>query len=148
MEELTTTYRMIDNVRTIDTLKDVPIVGLYFSAGFCKPCREFSPILKEKYSTLQDMLEIVLIPHDKTQELQDEYFKDHPWLTIDCNGVQQLRNQFSVKTIPTLVFIDSATDRVLEFEGRALVRDQDSEQILAHLKTQLGNPKRLIATDF
>ena len=63
------------------------VVGLYFSAHWCPPCRGFTPKLAEWYTNvtsglLKDKLEIVFVSSDKDEKSFDEYFAEMPWLAL------------------------------------------------------------------
>jgi thiol-disulfide isomerase/thioredoxin len=56
-------------------LKDKDLVGLYFSASWCPPCKTFSPLLREFYNAAakDGKLEIVYISSDRDVESFKEY---------------------------------------------------------------------------
>lgn len=63
------------------------VVGLYFSAFWCPPCRDFTPKLILWYKRLVGKLgpnkfEIVYITCDRNSENFDEHFDSMPWLTL------------------------------------------------------------------
>ena len=63
------------------------VVGLYFSAHWCPPCRGFTPKLTEWYTklttgALKDKLEIVFVSSDRDEESFDKYFAEMPWLAL------------------------------------------------------------------
>ena len=63
------------------------VLGLYFSARWCSPCRAFTPKLAEWYTTLtsgllKDKFEIVFISSDKEEKEFDTYFDTMPWLCL------------------------------------------------------------------
>ena len=63
------------------------VVGLYFSAFWCPPCRDFTPKLIQWYKKLVGKLgpnkfEIVYITCDRNSENFDEHFDSMPWLTL------------------------------------------------------------------
>lgn len=62
------------------------IVGLYFSAHWCPPCRAFTPVLADKYreiTTAGHPFEIVFISSDKDAESAAAYFAEMPWKMLD-----------------------------------------------------------------
>ena len=79
-----------------DTRTDVPVsslkgedkvLGLFFSAHWCPPCRVFTPNLTDWYTRLRegvakDKLEIVYISLDKDEKTFDEYYDTMPWLAL------------------------------------------------------------------
>ena len=82
-----------------DSRTDVPVesledegrvLGLYFSAHWCPPCRGFTPKLAEWYikltgAALKDKLEIVFVSSDRDEDAFDEYFDSMPWLCLPYN---------------------------------------------------------------
>ena len=54
------------------------IVGLYFSAGWCPPCQQFTPQLGELYEELKNRnanFEVVFLSFDKTPDDMEAYFR-------------------------------------------------------------------------
>ena len=63
------------------------VVGLYFSAHWCPPCRSFTPILASWYnkltsSVLNGKLEIVFLSSDQSEEEFDSYYSEMPWAAL------------------------------------------------------------------
>lgn len=63
------------------------ILGLYFSAHWCPPCRAFTPQLAEWYKNVKkssngDNFDIVFLSSDKNAEGFNEYFKEMPWYAV------------------------------------------------------------------
>lgn len=88
------------------------VVGLYFSAHWCPPCRGFTPMLKGFYETLKGKglpFEIIFVSSDKSDSEASSYFQnDHgDWLKLDY-GQKDSTSKFEVKGIPTFIVIDSA----------------------------------------
>lgn len=106
------------------------VVGLLFSADYCKWCKVFVPLLEEKYSHLKSRnIEIVLVASDKSEEAFDDYSKCQSWprLSYDDSRRKELRDLLDIKTIPALVFVDR-NGFILKREGRKLV-EESIEQI-------------------
>ena len=56
---------------TSNLLADKKVVAIYFSAGWCGPCRQFTPILSKFYSEMNKKgkkFEVVFISRDRSQE--------------------------------------------------------------------------------
>ena len=54
------------------------IVGLYFSASWCPPCRQFTPLLRDFHEELQNRkapFEVVFITLDKSENDMMEYMQ-------------------------------------------------------------------------
>ena len=67
--------------------KEGGVLGLYFSAHWCPPCKGFTPQLAEWYvkfkkSENADKFEIVFVSSDRSQGDFDNYYKEMPWLAL------------------------------------------------------------------
>ncbi|KAL2903289.1 putative nucleoredoxin 1 [Bienertia sinuspersici] len=105
------------------------IVGLYFSASWCPPCRGFTPSLIEVYKELSSKgdFEIVFVSSDRDEESFQEYFSKMPWLAIpisDTATKKTLGNKFDVMGIPHLVILGK-DGKVSTDEGVELVMEHD-----------------------
>lgn len=87
------------------------VVGLYFSAHWCPPCRGFTPKLAECYNELKAdgrKFEVVFISSDQNEDAFKEYFQSMPWLALPYSerGLKDdLSSIFQVQGIPTLVLL-------------------------------------------
>jgi len=102
------------------------VLGIYFSAHWCPPCRGYTPQLAKKYEEIKAAglpFEIVFASSDRDEESFNSYFKEHPWLALpfkDRALKEKLSKRFGVQGIPTLVLLDK--DRsVITTEGRGAV---------------------------
>ena len=62
------------------------IVGLYFSAHWCPPCRAFTPKLVEWYGKMKaagHSIELVFVSSDRDQGQWMEYLGTMPWLALN-----------------------------------------------------------------
>ena len=76
-----------DNIPVSSLDGEGKVVGLYFSAHWCPPCRGFTPKLAEWYTkltsgALKDKLEIVFVSSDRDGESFDKHFAEMPWLAL------------------------------------------------------------------
>jgi len=105
------------------------VVGLYFSAHWCPPCRGFTPKLGEIYNGLKEAgkaIEIVFVSSDRDQSSFDEYFGEMPFLALpyaERDTKSKLSKKYKVSGIPTLVLLNGATGEVLSTDGRAVVTE-------------------------
>jgi len=85
-------------------------IGLYFSAHWCPPCRNFTPKLADWYkSGLKDNMEIVFVSSDRDEAAFDEYFNEMPWLALPYAKRDEkatLSDLCGVEGIPTLAVIN------------------------------------------
>lgn len=107
------------------------IVGLYFSASWCGPCRNFTPKLCEVYNELLSKgdFEVVFVSADEDEESFNGYFSKMPWLAVpfsDSATRERLDQHFSVRGIPYLVILDAAGN-VRTKGGVQLIRDYGVE---------------------
>lgn len=55
------------------------IVGLYFSAHWCPPCRQFTPILKDFHAELKESdadFEIIFVSFDRSESDLKKYLEE------------------------------------------------------------------------
>lgn len=107
------------------------IVGIYFSASWCGPCRRFTPTFVEAYNELyaKGDFEAVFASSDKDEESFKEYFAKMPWLAIpfsDSTTRRRLNDLFKVNGIPHLVILDG-NGKVLSNGGVLLIKEYGVE---------------------
>merc|ERR1711963_1138082 len=113
------------DVSTFDT--EDYIVGIYFSAHWCPPCRGFTPVLAETYKKIVaagKKFEIVFVSSDRDQASFDEYYAEMPWKAIplsDGEKKEALGGKYGVRGIPTLVLVRGGTGETITVDGRAKV---------------------------
>ena len=78
------------------------VLGLYFSAHWCPPCRGFTPKLAEWYKTVKSgpngtKFEIVFVSSDKDEQSFGEYFEEMPWLALPFSDRDRKVSQEHVK---------------------------------------------------
>jgi len=102
------------------------VVGLYFSAHWCPPCRGYTPQLCKKYEELKAAglpFEVVFCSSDRDEDAFKEYHAEMPWPALpyaDRSRKEELSDRFGVAGIPTLVLLDK--DRsVITTNGRGAV---------------------------
>ena len=105
-----------------DALHNTRLVGLYFSAHWCPPCRRFTPMLIEAYNHLKDEfpshgLEIVFVSSDRSDAEFNQYYASMPWAAVpyDANRTRQkeISMRYGVRGIPGLVILDSMSGQIV-----------------------------------
>eukprot|EP00920_Eleutheroschizon_duboscqi_P018637 GHVT01044299.1.p1 GENE.GHVT01044299.1~~GHVT01044299.1.p1 ORF type:complete len:274 (-),score=57.19 GHVT01044299.1:449-1270(-) len=105
------------------------IVGIYFSASWCPPCRQFTPVLASIYKAARlagKAIEIVWVSSDRTAEDFQSYGASMPWLAVPFGAPQvssRLSSLFAIRGIPSLVIVDARDGKILERQGVEKVRD-------------------------
>ena len=108
-------------------LKDKEVVGIYFSAHWCPPCRSFTPQLGQFYEKHKaaKKLEIVFVSSDNDEASFESYFAEQAgWLAVPFvkrDVKAALSKAFKVNGIPTLVLLDGATGDLITAEARGEV---------------------------
>ena len=106
----------------VDTLNSSRLVGLYFSAHWCPPCRRFTPMLIEAYNHLKEEfpshgLEIVFVSSDRSESEFQHYYASMPWAAVpfDTTGMRQqlVSHRFGIQGIPGLVILDTLSGYVV-----------------------------------
>ena len=110
----------------VDTLSG-KIIGIYFSAHWCPPCRTFTPVLVKFYDTLKaenKPFEIVFVSFDNTEDDMYKYMKETnmKWsaLPFGDKNKDQLSSKFKVSGIPTLVIVNTDGE-LITTDGRNAV---------------------------
>ncbi|XP_054823481.1 probable nucleoredoxin 1 [Prosopis cineraria] len=106
-------------------------VGLYFSASWCGPCKQFTPTLVELYNEVSHKgdFEIIFVSADRDEDAFKGYFSKMPWLAIpfsDSGTRSCLDELFRVKGIPYLVILDE-NGKVATEDGTAVVLEYGAE---------------------
>jgi len=102
---------------TNEVLDGKKVIGLYFSADWCGPCRQFTPELVSFYDRMnkrrgqKDHFEIVMISRCRDVDSHYQYFSQMPWLAMPLDEAagqrgQELGDKYGVKGIPSLVLVD------------------------------------------
>ena len=100
------------------------IIGLYFSAGWCPPCRSFSPLLKEFRNQNKQEFEVVMVSADRSRAEQLKYMQDMKmeWNALPQNSMEasNLYGKYSIRGIPTLIILSPNGKRSPLKEGPRL----------------------------
>jgi nucleoredoxin len=108
---------------------DGKFVGIYFSAHWCPPCRQFTPKLVDFYNKRKELghddFEIIFASSDKDKGQFDEYFGEMPWLAIPFKDPRKeaLSERFEVSGIPFFVILDPERNVVTTSARNAIMSD-------------------------
>ena len=87
------------------------IVGIYFSAQWCPPCRHFTPTLVNFRNSNNEDFEVVFVSSDRSSGDQLKYMDKYgmKWYTLPhgSKAANNLKKKFEVRGIPALVIVDS-----------------------------------------
>jgi len=120
------------------------VVGLYFSAHWCPPCRQFTPVLSERYVDLKEagkLIEIVFVSSDKDDASFNEYHKSMTFLALpyaERAAKESLSKMYKVRGIPTLVLLDGATGATITLDGREALSEDDPVKAFPFRPRQLN----------
>jgi len=107
----------------LDMLKD-KIIGVYFSAHWCGPCRQFTPKLVEYRDNNKEKFEVVFVSSDRSKKAKQEYMKkskmNWPSLKWGSASADALSEKYDVTGIPYLVLLNDE-GKLLTKEGRLLI---------------------------
>jgi len=123
--------KCFDNVTAENFDINKGVKAIYFSAHWCGPCRNFTPLLKKIYEKLKPEnkdFEIVFVSSDRSQEQFDEYFEEMPWAAVpfDNKGeMASLEEKYGVEGIPAMVVLQDG--KLLNPSAVATVRGAAGE---------------------
>ena len=108
------------------------VILYYFSAHWCPPCRQFTPMLKDFYGEIEDQnVEIVFVSSDRSTEDMLSYMKEShgDWLATEHGSelTKSLKEKYGISGIPTLIVV-KADGTVVTKDGRADVVSKQPKQ--------------------
>lgn len=115
-----------------DSLKG-KVVGIYFSAHWCPPCRTFTPKLVKFRNKNKKDFEVVFVSSDHSPEEKKEYMKSEKmkWPTIDgirSKEATELAQKFQIQGIPALIII-APNGQPITPDGRAHVTNEPNKAL-------------------
>ena len=106
------------------------VIGLYYSAHWCPPCRGFTPKLSSVYEEIKNDenkdFEVVFISSDSSEDEFKTYLNEMPWLAIpfDNDKVKDTCSEkFDVSGLPTLVLLNAEDGEVISTDGRSVIEE-------------------------
>jgi len=97
-----------NSISAEEALINKGIICFYFSAHWCPPCRQFTPILKDFYEEVGELgVEVIFVSSDRSASEMVNYMKElhGDWLAVehDSNLAQALKTKFGISGIPALI---------------------------------------------
>lgn len=93
---------------SLDDLKG-KLVGIYFSAHWCPPCKAFTPRLVAFRDKNAADFEVVFVSSDRTREGKRAYMKEAnmkwPAVPFRSKSAAKLKADFHIRTLPTLIVL-------------------------------------------
>ncbi len=108
-------------VPTLKAVRGWTVVGIYFSANWCTPCVQFTPLLTSLHASRRahDMaaaksippFEVISVSRCNDAAATEQYFAKMPWTAMphaESIGHQglALMEEFGVTSIPALILLD------------------------------------------
>uniref|UniRef100_A0A1W7RA19 Nucleoredoxin-like protein 2 n=1 Tax=Hadrurus spadix TaxID=141984 RepID=A0A1W7RA19_9SCOR len=123
-----------------ESLADVEIVGFYFSAHWCPPCRAFTPVLADAYEEMKESgskFEVVFVTSDRDEQSMYDYMKEchGDWLAVPFGSetIRDLKQKYSVTGIPTLVIVKKDGTLITK-DGRSAVQSNGAQAYKSWVK--------------
>ena len=117
-----------ETVPTTAALSGKDVVGLYFSASWCGPCKRFTPMLRDVYNILKQSgksFEIIFVSSDSDEESFEQYYGAMPWLSVPFDETDvregELPQRFGCSGIPHLVLLDGRTGKEITRDGTEII---------------------------
>ena len=119
-------------VKKADLLSN-EIIGVYFSAHWCGPCRAFTPRLAQFYKNVnKEKKQIEIIFNSADQDLKgfNEYFATMPWIAtpFDSDAKNQIDEACGINSIPQLIIFDNKGN-IIDDNGRGTVESHGDNAI-------------------
>jgi nucleoredoxin len=161
LEPIDETQAQIVPHYTNEILKGKKVVGLYFSADWCGPCRKFTPELVTFYDKMNQRrghksdFEIVWVSRCRDMQSYGQYFTHMKWLALpfeEATGKrgQMLSNKYNVKGIPSLVLLDDLGNTITTDARNKIPQDKAGvgfpwqNPVVALLRTVVPRSLRLM----
>jgi thiol-disulfide isomerase/thioredoxin len=90
----------VEELSTADLLKGKTAVAIYFSASWCGPCKQFTPVLAKLYKDLNKKgkkLEVVWLSRDRSSDEFLGYYQQMPWLAVTLQNLQPILEKLAPK---------------------------------------------------
>ena len=101
------------------------IVGLYFSAGWCPPCRRFSPELAQFQEQNSDEFVVCFVSSDRSEADMLSFVKGKSFLRVPFGSPtrRQIQAKLGVSMLPTLLIIGTDGHILTDWGRMAVTRN-------------------------
>ena len=115
-----------NGIEALSEVLESPLIGIYFSAHWCPPCRGFTPVLSEFYKKANEekkQIEIVFASCDRDLNSFNEYYESMPWVAINFEDEMKdtIAEAFEINGIPALLIFDNKGN-LIDTDGRNVVQ--------------------------
>ncbi|CBJ26110.1 conserved unknown protein [Ectocarpus siliculosus] len=100
------------------------MIGVYVSAGWCPPCRAFSPLLSKWAKEHKNEFEVVFVSLDKSEQAMRDYITGKGFVRLPFepeSDRHRAAESFGVQALPTLVVVNGDTGAVVTSWGRSAI---------------------------
>ena len=110
----------------LSKVKESPLIGVYFSAHWCPPCRGFTPVLSKFYQVAnksKKKIEIIFVSFDRDEGQYKEYYDSMPWISFPFKDDKKMKiaKDFEINGIPALLVFDK-NGKLIDYDGRMSVQ--------------------------
>ncbi len=109
----------------LSEVTESPLIGIYFSAHWCPPCRGFTPILSKFYNEINKenkQIEIIFISFDRDEKSFKEYYDTMPWVSLPFSSDKKksIAKAYAINGIPALFVFDNQ-GKLIDSDARTTV---------------------------
>lgn len=101
-----------------------PLILLYFSASWCPPCQQFSPILSKFIKQHVGDVTCIYVSADRNQYDMQDYISGKGWKSVSWDTSKErdgLFSEYGVYSIPTLLVMDAKSGKVITTWGKSAI---------------------------
>ena len=115
-----------EGIAALSEVTEAPLIGIYFSAHWCPPCRGFTPILSEFYKVANQekkQIEIVFVSCDRDSKSFNEYYDSMPWIAVPFENEMKdtISEAFGINGIPAFLVFDNKGN-LIDQDARTIVQ--------------------------
>ena len=107
-----------------------PLIGFYFGAQWCPPCRAFSPQLSAFAERHEEVFSVVFCSADRSDSQFRQFLGGKKFLAVPFASPArtQLLSHFKIQSFPTLIVVDTRTPelRVVTRWGRLAIQGEST----------------------